>query len=292
MAKQTVLVTGAAGYIAGYILPLFRERYELRLVDNRAGPGVEVRDVSDPEALDASRDLFRGVDAVVHLAFGRPAGGGQHQRYLAERANVDMAYAVYQLALEEGVSRVVVASSNHATDFYEGALQRGALDVVYPDQPRPLSDNYYGWAKEAYEHLGFVYASGTLGRELEVVQIRIGAPRDLARTSFVDERRHDPKTLHRDLGMWISPRDLAQLFAKSIDAPDIRDEWDVPFQVFYGISGNTRSAWSIANARRVIGYAPEDDSEVVYAEEIRRFIVDPARAAMVAGEAQGGLGHR
>ena len=172
------------------------------------------------------------------------------------------------------------------------SISRGALDVVYPDQPRPLSDNYYGWAKEAYEHLGFVYASGTLGRQLDVVQIRIGAPRDLARTSFVDERRRDPKTLHRDLGMWISPRDLAQLFAKSIDAPDIRDEWDVPFQVFYGISGNTRSAWSIANARRVIGYAPEDDSEVVYAEEIRRFIVDPARAAMVAGEAQGGMGHR
>jgi nucleoside-diphosphate-sugar epimerase len=292
VAKKTVLVTGAAGYVAGYLLPLFRERYELRLVDSRAAPGVEVRDVSDPEALDASRDLFRGADAVVHLAFGRPPGGGHHRRYLAERANIDMAYAVYQLALEEGVRRVVVASSNHATDFYEGPLRRGELDVISADGPRPLSDNYYGWAKEAYEHLGFVYASGTLGRPLEVVQIRIGAPRDMAKTSFVDERRQDPKTLRRDLGMWISPRDLAQLFARSIDAEDVRDGWGVPFQVFYGISGNTRAAWSIANARKVIGYAPEDDSEVVYAEEIRRWILEPARAGMVSGEAQGGLGHR
>jgi nucleoside-diphosphate-sugar epimerase len=288
----TVLVTGAAGYIAGYILPLFRARYDLRLIDSRAAPGVEARDISDPADLDRSRDLFRGADAVVHLAFLRPAGPTPRDRYFAERGNVDMAYAVYQLALEEGVRRVVVASSNHASDFYEAPLRDGRPDMVYPDRPRPLSDNFYGWAKEAYEHLGFVYASGKLGRPLEVVQIRIGAPRDLATTSFVDERQHDPKTLHRDLGMWVSPRDLAQLFARSIDAPDIGDELGVPFQVFYGVSGNTRTAWSIANARRVIGYAPEDDSEVVYADEIRRWVLDPARGGMVKGDARGGLGHR
>lgn len=296
---KTVLITGAAGYIAGYLLPLFREKYTLRLIDTRAEDGLgrpvaglQVRDISDPRNLDASRDLFRGADAVVHLAFLRPAGPSPADRYFSERGNIDMAYAVYQLAVEEGVRRVVVASSNHATDFYEGPLRDERLDMIYPDRPRPLADNFYGWAKEAYEHLGFVYATSALGRALDVVQIRIGAPRDMATTSFVDERRHDPKTLHRDLGMWVSPRDLAQLFSKSIDAPSIADEYGVPFQVFYGISGNTRRAWSIANARQVIGYEPRDDSEVVYAEEIRRYILEPAREEMVIGEARGGLGHR
>src|SRR5689334_18110204 len=114
----TVLITGAAGYIASYLLPLFRERYTLRLVDNRDRDGLgrpvdglQVRDVSDLNRMDEVRDLFRGVDAVVHLAFIRPDGGGPHQRYLAERANVDMAYAIYQLSVDEGVKRVVVASS-------------------------------------------------------------------------------------------------------------------------------------------------------------------------------------
>jgi len=97
----SVLVTGAAGYIAGYILPAFRERgYDLRLVDSRpaaptSGYPVEVRDIADPRRLDEQRDLFRGVDAVVHLAFLRPSGAGLHERYLAERGNVDMAYVVY-----------------------------------------------------------------------------------------------------------------------------------------------------------------------------------------------------
>ena len=79
---QTVLVTGAAGYIAGYILPAFRERFTLRLVDNRDRDGLGrpvrglvVRDISDASRLDDYRDLVQGVDAVIHLAFGRPTGG-------------------------------------------------------------------------------------------------------------------------------------------------------------------------------------------------------------------------
>jgi nucleoside-diphosphate-sugar epimerase len=307
----TVLITGAAGYIASYILPAFRERFELRLVDNRDRDGLgrpveglQVRDISDLNRLDEYRDLFRGVDAVVHLAFLRASADTLHARYLAERGNIDMAYIVYQLSLEEGARRVVMASSNHASDFYERPLRAGQLEKIDPDNPRPLADNYYGWSKESYEHLGFVYASGVAGgptvgevraedrpRRLEVVQIRIGAPRDLATTSFV-KLQNDPKTLHRDLGMWVSPRDLAQLFVKSVEAPNIEDEYGIPFQVFNGMSANTRSAWSLTNARKVIGYDPQDDSEVVYADEIRKYILDPARAEMVQGEARGGIGHR
>lgn len=76
----TVLITGAAGYVASYILPAFRQRFELRLVDNRdvdglgrPVEGLQVRDISDLGRMDEYRDLFQGVDAVVHLAHLRPA---------------------------------------------------------------------------------------------------------------------------------------------------------------------------------------------------------------------------
>jgi hypothetical protein len=38
-------------------------------------------------------------------------------------------------------------------------------------------------------------------------------------------------------------------------------------------------ASGLVNARRVIGYAPEDDSELVFADEIRSHLVEPARGA-------------
>ncbi|MFN8522268.1 MAG: NAD(P)-dependent oxidoreductase [Chloroflexota bacterium] len=309
---KTVLLTGASGYIASLMLPTLRERYDLRLIDNRAEDGfgrpvegLQIRDISDINKMDEYRDLFRGVDTVVHLAFGRLSNPSLHPQFMSERRNIDMAYIVYQLSLEEGVNRVVMASSNHAADFYERPLRDGRLEHFTPTDRRPLADNFYGWAKEVYEHLGFVYASGASGRptvgevrpedrprRLGVVQIRIGAPRDLAITSFAGKLKDDPKTLHRDLAMWVSPRDLTQLFVKSIDAPNIDDEWGIPFQVFNGMSANTRSHWSLANARRVIGYEPQDDSEVVYAGEIRELILDPLRASMVSGAAQGGKGSR
>ena len=40
------------------------------------------------------------------------------------------------------------------------------------------------------------------------------------------------------------------------------------FRIFYGISGNAHNFWSLANARRVIGYAPEDDSQVRFSGKI------------------------
>jgi len=66
---------------------------------------------------------------------------------------------------------------------------------------------------------------------------------------------------------------MQQLFVRSIETTWIEDQWDVPFQVFYGISNNTRAFWSIANGRRIIGYDPEDDSELTYAADIQRLLI-------------------
>jgi hypothetical protein len=102
-----------------------------------------------------------------------------------------------------------------------------------------------------------------------VVMVRIGAPRELDIALY----QSDPMTYKRDLGAYISPRDLTQLFSKAIDTPRIENEHGVPWQVVYGISNNTRAFWSLANARKVLGYEPEDDSEVKFAKDIQGFLV-------------------
>jgi hypothetical protein len=274
MAKLRVLLTGATGYIAGQLLPAFRERYDLRLIDARAQngagqavEGVEVVDLLSPNSADL-KGILADTDVVVHSAYYRPEGSDPQSQYDGERRNIDMMQRIYQVALETGVRRVVAASTNQAAKWYEQPYFAGLRDRVGPeDYPRP--DNFYGWAKAAYESLGFLYACGSLGRKLEVVQLRIVVPREIDANKFVDLPRH---RYARELAGYISERDLQQLFCKSVETPQIDDEHGVPFHIFYGVSNNARTFWSLTNARRVIDYQPQDNSEVRVAADIARLM--------------------
>jgi nucleoside-diphosphate-sugar epimerase len=278
MPRRKVVVTGAAGYIAGRMLPALRERYDLTLLDVRTTdrdgnevPGIQIADLLDRNR-DAYRRHFQGADAVIHCGFTRAArSGDQEANYWAEVDNVNMAFNVYMASLEENVRRVVVCSSNHAADYYERLIWTDKWDVVTPEM-RPLSDNFYGWAKSCYELLGFLFATGHMGgKKLQNVQLRIGGPRetDLAACSAENLRQ-----VHRALGAYLSVRDQVQLFVKSIETENIEDENGIPFQIFYGISGNSHNFWSIVNARKVIGYAPEDNSQVHFADQLARILAE------------------
>ena len=281
MVKRKVVVTGAAGYIFSRMLDEFRQRYDLTLLDvtRQTRDGTEIPDIELVDLTDRNRDAyrahFRGANAVVHCAFVRagaretaPGKGAEaaEAKFQAEFMNVQLAYNVYQVSVEEGVRRVVVCSSNHAADYYERLIWADRFDVV-TETMKTFSDNYYGWAKEAYEDLGFVFATGVEneGRKQQNVQLRIGGPRE---TDIEHVGADDLKRVRRALGAYLSQRDQVQLFVKSIETENIEDEHGIPFQIFYGISDNDHKFWSIAHARRVIGYAPQDNSAVKFADKI------------------------
>jgi UDP-glucose 4-epimerase len=278
LAKKRVVVTGAAGYVAQRMLPELRERWDLVLLDVRPTtrdgktvPGLVVADLTKPDR-NEYRQHFKGADAVIHCGFvsapkldATTWQDNSDAKFWAEHTNVALAYNVCRVSLEEGVRRVVVCSSNHAADYYERLVWDGRLDMVTPEMP-PRSDNWYGWAKAAYELLGFVFATGKVdGRKLEIVQWRIGGPRD----DDIDQvKPGDIKVMHRALGAYLSQRDQVQQAVRMVETEDIRDEHGVPFLIVYGISGNTHRFWSIASARVKLGYAPEDDSQVNFADKI------------------------
>ena len=278
MTKRRVVVTGAAGYVAQRMWKELSDRWDLVPIDvrdtTRGGvkvPGIIVADLTRPDR-NEYRQHFTGADAVIHCGFvsaprldATTWQNNSDAKFQAEHANVALAYNVYRTALEEGVRRVVACSSNHAADYYERLVWAGQLDMVTPEMP-PRSDNWYGWAKAAYELLGFVFATGQVdGKRLEVVQWRIGGPRD----DDIDQvAPGDLKTMHRALGAYLSRRDQVQQAIRMVETEDIKDEHGVPFLIVYGISGNTHRFWSLANAREKIGYAPEDDSQVNFADKI------------------------
>ena len=76
--RRKVLITGAAGYIAGRMLPEFRERYELVLLDvkttNRQGEaveGVQIAELTDPIATHTAiilKALMQSSTALLRAA--------------------------------------------------------------------------------------------------------------------------------------------------------------------------------------------------------------------------------
>ena len=267
MSRRKIVITGAAGYVAGRMLPALTERYETTLLDIRSTnrQGEELEGVQIVNLLNRDRATyqayFAGADAVVHCGFVRTGEG--EERFWNESDNIAMAHNIYRVCQDEGVRRAVVISSNHAADYYEKLIWSGQQDFVTPEM-LPLSDNFYGWAKSTYELLGFMFACGEEGPALENVQLRIGGPRE----TDIDNCGDNLQRMHRGLGAYLSVRDQVQLVVKSIECEDINDDNGVPFQVFYGISGNSHNFWSLANARRVIGYVPQDNSQVRFADKI------------------------
>jgi NADP-dependent aldehyde dehydrogenase len=242
MTDQRVLVTGAAGRVGTLLRPrLHRPGRLLRLLDTapqaEPSPGERVELVTASVTdLDALRAAVAGVDAVVHL------GGISLEAAWRDilEVNVDGTRCVLQAAVEGGVDRVVLASSNHAGGF----LRRedagpGGLPATTPGRP----DTYYGWSKAAIESLGSLHHSR---HGVDVTCLRIGTCLERP-------------TSARELATWLSPDDLARLLEACLS--DHPPGW----RVVWGISRNTRRWWSLEEGHR-IGYHPVDDAEAFAAE--------------------------
>ncbi|MCF3137227.1 NAD-dependent epimerase/dehydratase family protein [Streptomyces olivochromogenes] len=237
-APRTVLLTGAAGGLGTLMRDLLPEYgYELRLFDVRpveGEPNAITADLGDRGAL---REAVRGVDAVLHLA--GISLEAPFEKIL--RANIEGTYNLYEAVREEGIGRIVFASSNHAVGFTPAP--RGTDPLIPIDTPR-RPDTFYGLSKAFGEDLAQLYWDK---HGLETVSVRIGSC--FARPTSV-----------RMLSVWMSPGDGARLFHAALTAED------VGHTVVYGSSANTRLWWDLTTAR-ALGYEPRDDSEP-YAEKL------------------------
>lgn len=238
VTDQTIVITGAAGLIGGFLRErMRRDGRVLRLVDIAPIP-----DVADgEEAVQASitdaaamTDACAGASAVVHLA--GIVDETDWEPIL--RTNIDGTWHVLDAARAAGVRRVVIASSNHAVGFTE----RGAEPL--PDTAFPRPDTHYGVSKVAKEALGSLYVDR---HGMDVVCLRIGT---------CVERPRD----RRALSTWLSPDDTARLVEASLAVPQ------PGFRVVWGVSANTRRWWSDEGGA-AIGYHPVDDAEA-YAADI------------------------
>lgn len=250
---ETVVITGAAGRIGRTIAPLLA-RAERRLVlldhavpPDAAGPGEWVEaSITDRDAL---RSGFEGADAVVHLA----GIASEHEWESILATNIDGTEAVLASARAAGVTRVLLASSIHASGY------RTADDLVeHPALARP--DTYYGVSKAAMEALGSLYAD-RFG--MSVVSARI--------CTFLDA-----PDAGRTLASWLSPADIARLVEAAVVLDSGRHH------LVWAVSANAPD-WFPLDEGFAIGFAPQDDAARWLTERGHPEPVWPPRDAPLGG---------
>ena len=238
---KKIVLTGAAGRLGSYLRePLSKMADELVSTDLMADMGKllpnETYVSADLSDLPSMVELLKGADMVVH--FGAIGDEAPFDAIL--QANIVGAYNIWEAAYQNGVRRVVYASSIHAVGMHK------KTDFIGTDAPhRP--DTYYGLAKCFAEDLASLYWDK---RGIESVCMRILSAAQVSNP--------------RAVGSWLSYDDLIQLVEKSITTPI------TGFSIVYGVSNNDRAPVDNALASH-LGYRPKDNAEQfaakIYASE-------------------------
>jgi dTDP-4-dehydrorhamnose reductase len=235
--RRKVLVTGAAGNIGSYFAEHSHDRYDLRLMvrpKDDAGKIEKFGEVVTAELsdLDRLKELFRGVDTVLHLAANAsPSAEWQSVR----DDNITGAYHTFVAAKAAGCRRVIYASSIHAVSGYPPDVQVKTSEPVNPG-------DLYGVSKCFGEALARYMAEK---EGVSAICLRIGA--------FQPEENARKESGVKMLDAWVSQRDLNQLIQKCIDVENIK------FAILHGLSDNRFKRLDISDARELVGYQPQDD---------------------------------
>jgi len=160
--QMSVLVTGAAGRLGSTVAAfVHRAGYDL-LATDVVDPGDVPYRFEQADLLDHVRvlELLEGVDAVVHLGNHPGIGATPPQRVFND--NVSMNENVFQGAAEQGVGKIIFASTlqligshiDHRTVINEPATPSYPLDETMTPDP----SNVYALSKNVSEMMLRYYA--------------------------------------------------------------------------------------------------------------------------------------
>lgn len=240
MGLKTILLTGASGRIGRVLRQSLRDEYRLILfnrspIQDLASNEIFIRgDIANEQEIEKAAEK---ADVIVDMAAVADVANFRDKLL---RTNILGTYNIFEAARKNSVSRLIYASTHHTVGYYPAGQKINEKAMYFPD-------SMYGVTKCFAEATGRFYSQKA---GLSVVCLRIG---------FFGERPLN----ERHLAVWISRRDMIHLTRCAIEAADIK------FEIVYGVSNNTRNWWDISNARKVLGYQPQDDAEEFAAQLLK-----------------------
>lgn len=249
MGKPRLLITGANGLIGQIMTLHLGSVFDICGLDIAPFPTdsfIRKANIANEDQVRAVFDEFSPVAYVLHLAANSSANADWQSVLMS---NIHGTWNVFSIASQNKVKRVVFASSNHATGYYEG------IPPTLHRQPRPPTirvnnpvrpDGPYGISKIAGEAVARYFYDH---HNLEAVCLRIGSV-------LKDD---DPTKEDRHRSTWLSHQDLKHLIRRAL----LANENFPGFGIYYGVSRNGRRFWDISNAETELGFHPKDDASIL-----------------------------
>jgi UDP-glucose 4-epimerase len=268
---EKLVCTGGSGRLGRHVVSSLRGSCSVTVLDAAPPTGTDAFVQADVTDIGALRRAFAGEDAVVHLAaIPNPRTARPEVTF---RTNVEGTFAVLQAAEDEGVRRVVVASSDSIVGFHynppDWKPQYLPIDEDHPLRPT----EFYSLSKQVTETVCRSYAAR--GR-LEVVVIRpthIVFPPEYGE---LEARGSDLANYH--LWTYVAPEDVARGFRLALALPDVRYAC---FFISAADGLNTRPTLELVRER--YGFLPEIRRPELYERLPTASVLDGSRAREVLG---------
>jgi NAD+ dependent glucose-6-phosphate dehydrogenase len=243
-----ILITGASGYLAGFVVRRLRDQHDLTLTDRVASPDDRsdlpfvAADITDAIAV---RWLCAGHDAVVHTAalvrerFGKP-----HEVFAD--VMVKGAWNVADGSVREGVKRLVNVSSIIAVG---APLDGGRPYRVGDPSAFHAGDLYYCLSKLLGEEIGRAYHDA---HGLSVIHIRPGV-------IVGDGLNREPVRPADRRPFWfmhVDPRDVAGAIEAALATR-------IPYGVFQVVARRADASFDSTATEEELGYKHEHNWDAI-----------------------------
>lgn len=233
---KTILIVGCYGQIGKALIDSLQNKYKIIGCDI-----VEKEDNAidyyqcDASQLNQLEIIFqeKSIDAVINLAGLKempniPSLGEYNQMV---NCYLTTTFLLLTLMQKYGVNKMILASSNHVTDYYE---ENGysMLGRQIRTEDYPISRGVYGTLKLAAENLCRVF---NINHNIQSVVFRIATYRNNYEDGPYDDRWDRTR---------LSKKDLVKYFEKAIEVK-------CDFGVYYLVSENSNKPWDTANLKNL-----------------------------------------
>ncbi len=237
--KKKVTIIGGAGTIGTILKKGLSDKYDLTILDKAIPFDIEnfiQVDATNFEQL--IRSIPKDSDALINLLTIKTENDLYNINQFQEMTEIHFTLSFYIMhaAITLGIPKVVYASSNHTTDYYEyDGVSTLSREITTNDYP--FSRGLYGVLKLASENIGHILAREN--ENFSLINLRIGSVQKNELKALKEKKR-----LHYTI---LTHEDAVHLF-------DLALQSTVKYGTYYGVSNNPGKPWSTENAWKELGF--------------------------------------